>query len=155
MPSLALPDLDLSPDDALSRYDANLRQFRALAAQLRDQNRAAVFEALAGASIALVVVRFDSDDDEGRIDDIVVIGADGAAHLPSDPVTLPIALWSLPAPVLLDLSIPHAIERLAFDFIEQSYGSLCIDFTGLVNITFNVAARSIAFAPRRGGKTNA
>ncbi|OHV80316.1 DUF6878 family protein [Ensifer sp. LCM 4579] len=155
MPAIALPDLDLSPDDVLSRYDANLREFRALSAQVRDQNRTALFEALTRANIAFVIVSFNRDDDEGRIDDLAVIGADRAAHLPENPISLPIALWGLPAPVLLDLSYPHAIERLAFDFIEQNHGSRCIAFTNLVNIIFNVAARSIAFAPRRGGKSNA
>ncbi|MFC0808977.1 DUF6878 family protein [Ensifer sp. P24N7] len=155
MPAIALSDQDVSPDDVLSRYDANRHQFRILSAQLRDPNRTALFDALAAANVAFVIVSLDRDDDDGRLEDLAVIGADRAARLPDASITLPVALWGVPAPVLLDLSFPHAIERLAFDFVEQNYGSLSLDFTNLDNISFNVAARSIAFAPRRGGKTNA
>ncbi|MFA1677212.1 DUF6878 family protein [Rhizobium mongolense] len=153
MPALALTthasETEPSLDDALSRYDTNLRQFRALSAQLRNRNRDAVFDALAGAGISFVIVSFDRDDDEGRIEDLAIIAADRAAHLPEEPITLPIALWSLTEPVSLDLSFPHAIERLALDYIEQSYGSLCFESNNLDRIIFNVAARSIAFAPCR------
>ncbi|WFS69537.1 hypothetical protein CFBP4996_26455 (plasmid) [Agrobacterium leguminum] len=153
--SARMVETETSLDDALSRYETNLRQFRVLSAQLRNRNRAAVFDALAGAGVSFVIVNFDRDDDEGPIGDLAVIAADRAAHLPENPITLPIALWSLEQPVTLDLSFPHAIERLAMDYIEQSYGSSSGDFTNLDSIIFNVAARSLALAPRGRGAAGA
>jgi hypothetical protein len=147
------PARDTALDEALARYDANLAAYRVLSAKLRAANRNILFDALAAARISHVVVTFDRNDEDGEPIDIL---ADvPSARLTAPPVTLTIAQWGLPDPIPLELSISHALERMAFNCLEQTYGTYDVDFSGPDTLIFDVATRLIAPAPRQGGKNHA
>lgn len=152
LPRLSLRDTAL--DDALARYNANLTAYRVLSAKMRHPNRTALFDALSATRISLVIVTVDRDDGNGRIEHLALIADDRSARLPSGPITLSIPQWGLPDPIPLKLTIPHAIERMAFDCLEQSYGTCEAALSFPDKLVFNVAARSIVLAPCHGGKAN-
>ncbi|MER9580978.1 DUF6878 family protein [Mesorhizobium sp. M0276] len=149
------PARDTALEEALARYDANMAAYRVLCAKMRAPNRAALFEALAAARISHVIVTLDPDDDDGRIEQLALIAHDRSTQLPLGPIALSIPQWGLPDPIPLELSIPHAIERMACDCLEQAYGICEVDLSGPDKVAFNVAARSIVPVPRHGGKANA
>lgn len=150
MPATALQSRTLAHDidleDALARYDANLAAFRLSSAKMRQPNRAALFDTLAAKRISLVIVTIDHDDDGGRIDKLALLAADPATRLPEEPVMLSIPLWGLPDPIPLELSVPHAIERMAFDCLEESFGVCPFDHTGSDTLIFDVINRAVALA---------
>lgn len=152
LPCVSLRDTAL--DDALARYDANLAAYRVLSAKMRDPNRTALFDALSATGICLVIVTVDRDDGNGRIEHLALIADDRSARLPSGRITLAIPQWGLPDPVPLKLTIPNAIERMAYDCLEQSYGTCEAALSFPDKLVFNVAARSIMITPRHGGKAN-
>lgn len=159
MPAIAeqsrLISRDTALQEALSRYDANLATFRDLSARLRKPNRATLFDTLAATRISLVIVTIGHDDDGGRLENLAVIAADPSMRLPQDPITLSLPLWGLPEPLDLELSIPHAIERMAFDCLEESFGSYPSDFAGSDTLIFDVVNRAVAItkpAPARSRK---
>lgn len=149
------PARDTALDEALARYDANLAAYRVLSAKLRAANRNILFDALAAARISHVVVSFDRNDDDGGMEPIAIIADVPSARLTAPLVTLTIAQWGLPDPIPLELSISHALERMAFDCLEQTYGTYDVDFSGPDTLIFDVATRLIAPAPRQGGKNHA
>jgi hypothetical protein len=149
------PARDTALDEVLARYDANLAAYRVLSARMRPPNRAALFEALAAARISHVIVTIDPDDDDGRIAQLALIADDRSTRLPQGPISLSIPQWGLPDPIPLELSIPHAIERMAYDCLEQAYGTCEVDLSSPDKLVFNVAARSIVLAPRHRGEANA
>ncbi len=153
MPATALQprtvarDIDL--EEALARYDANLAAFRVISAKMRQPNRAALFDTLAARRISLVVVTIDHDDNGGRIEKLALIAADPATRLPEEPVTLSIPQWGLPDPISLELSVPHAIERMAFDCLEESFGVCPFDHAGSETLIFDVTNRAVAVTKPR------
>jgi hypothetical protein len=151
-PRAPLPNTAL--DDALARYDTNLAAYRDLSEKMRHPNRVALFDALSATRISLIIVTFGGDVGHGRIAHLTLIADDCSARLPLGPVTLSIPQWGLPEPLPLKLTIPHAIERMAYDCLEQSYGTCEAALSFPDKLVFNVASRSIGLAPCHRGKAN-
>jgi hypothetical protein len=148
MPAIALlPRISLREtalDDALARYDANLAAYRILSAKMRHPNRTALFDALSVTRISLVIVTVDRDDGNGLIEHLALIADDRSARLPLGPITLSIPQWGLPDPLPLQLTIPHAIERMAYDCLEENFGSYPCDFTDRETLIFDVINRAVS-----------
>ncbi len=133
---------DTTPDFAA--YEARAAAGRALAAQIAPANRTALFDALAAAAIASVVVTFDGSGDSGQVEDVSAFGSDGVvAQLPETPIPFAHAAFDGSGVERHTLPARQVIENMAYDFLEQTHGGWEIDDGAYGEFTFTIARRSI------------
>jgi hypothetical protein len=129
--------LPAAEDDSTSDRIARNR----LCAELRLQNRTAVFDALAAAGLATVVVSFDGYGDSGQIERLDVEGAVDA--LPAAAVEIATAIWGELEPQRQSMSLADAIENLIYDFLGSAHDGWEDSDGAYGEFTFDVADRTI------------
>ncbi len=133
---------ETSPD--FRAYEASVAAGRALAATLAPANRTALFDALAAAGIARVVVAFDGAGDGGQIESIDGFDADNATvPLPAAPVPFSEAAFDGASIERHMLPASQVIEALAYDFLGQTHDGWEIGDGAYGEFTFAVAEGSI------------
>ena len=119
------------------------REFTALSDSIRPSNKNTLFDALAAAGITSVLVHFDGCGDSGQIEDIDAVAGDQPRDLPAVELEIAHVHWGHPQIDRTTCAIRDAIERLAYDFLEQTHGGWENNEGAYGEFTFNVADRTI------------
>lgn len=106
------------------------------------ENRAALFDALERAGIALVTVVFDGYGDSGQIDDIGVI-ADTAPDLKAINLDQKRVRWGDGDIETVAADLETTIEDLVYALLEQAHGSWGDNEGAYGEFVFDVAERTI------------
>jgi hypothetical protein len=133
------PSTDSLPSDWEAKRAARDR----LHAELHPRNKAALFDVLAAAGVTLVTVSFDGYGDSGQIQNIEVKAADTVVAMPAGEVDIARAEWGQAEPERSVVSVADAIERLAYDLLEQTHCGWEDNDGAYGDFTFNAAARTI------------
>ncbi len=126
-----------------SDWDAKRAAQDRLHAELQPQNQAALFDALAAAGVALIFVTFDGYGDSGQIENIEAKAGDAVVAMPAGEVVIAEAIWDQPGPSHSTVSIADAIERLAYDLLEQTHCGWENNDGAYGDFTFDAAERTI------------
>lgn len=120
------------------------REFQQLCESIRPENKATLFDALAQAGIATVLVKFDGYGDSGQIEDTSVhAGPDIAINLPEGCIEIARVQWGSREISRQTLSVKDAIEHLVYDLLEQTHGGWENNEGAYGDFLFNVAERTI------------
>lgn len=128
-----------TPDDFASvcdRYDDYARRN----ADLLPRNRDALFQALANAGIASVLVGFDGGGDSGQIESVDAHDANGPASLPTGSIERFSAPWDPGEPDSRMIEVATAIEELAYDMLRNTHCGWENNDGAFGEFTFDVAA---------------
>lgn len=132
----------MSPD--VAAWLSKEREHDRLAAQVVPGNKTALFDALAAAGIAVVVVVFDGYGDSGQIEDIKASNGDLDIALPPDMVEIAVADWGADEPRRIAASVRDAIERLAYAFLGETHAGWENNDGAYGEFIFSVADRTIS-----------
>lgn len=130
-----------APD--LTSWLAQEQAFTQLCESIRPENKAALFDALAQAGIATIVVTFDGYADSGQIEDITVKAGDKDVALPIVSVEIAHAEWGSPDIVRLTHPLKDAVEQLSYDFLRETHCGWQDNQGAYGDFLFDVAERSI------------
>jgi hypothetical protein len=131
---------------ALADWGAPIRDHARRIAETRPANKAALFDALGHAGITLVTVTFDGYGDSGQIEGIEAFAGDNAVALPSDPIELAVAVYGSEEIERSAVTLREAIEKLAYDCLEESHSGWENGDGAYGDFTFDVAKRTITLA---------
>jgi hypothetical protein len=135
-PLASVPDLD----SIIARYEAREQR----RAELRPANKAALFDALAAASIITVVVSFDGYGDSGQIERIEARNGAGEVDLPCTDVELAVARYDEDDPDRQRLPLDQAIQQLAYDALADLHGGWENNDGAFGDFVFDVGKRTIS-----------
>ncbi len=140
-----LPDTGAAPTRApdFSEWFAKEARRNQLEAELRPDNKTAIFDVLAAAGLVSVIVTFDGYGDSGQIESIDGRDAHGDVTVPEDEVTITSATWEVEIERKA-MSCREAIEQLAYDLLNANYGGWENNDGAYGEFTFDVAARSVS-----------
>ena len=110
-------------------------------AEMHLQNKTVVFDALAAAGVARVVVGFDGYSDGGQIERLEVEGAIDA--LPATTVEIATPISGEAEPNRQSMSLTDAIEKLVYGFLENSHWGWEDGDGAYGEFTFDVLDRTI------------
>ena len=137
----AIPSYD--PAAAWAAIEAQYAARKRLAEDVRPANKAALFDALAAAGIATVIVTFDGSGDSGQIESVDANDGEQPIDLPSVVITMRDVLWDGSAVETLKLPVAEAVERLAYAFLEEIHDGWEINEGAYGEFTFDVAEHAI------------
>jgi hypothetical protein len=106
-------------------------------------NKAAVFDALAAASITSVTVEFDGEGDSGGIESVSASSGDASADLPTVSVSFHQAEFGDDASAMTRQTLREAVECLCYDYLAEEHGGWENDDGAYGTFQFDVAARTI------------
>ena len=143
-----MTDATSKPDTTFdfAAWETQERERARLAADLRPGNKAAVFDVLAHAGITLVTVGFDGCGDSGQIERIEAHSGDAPAELPSDQVELAESAGISREIKQAPFALSDAIEKVAYDFLEETHAGWEINDGAYGEFTFDVKSRTITLA---------
>jgi hypothetical protein len=136
-------DTTPSTDSLSSDWEAKRAAQDRLHGELQPQNKAALFDALTAAGVTHVVVSFDGYGDSGQIENIEVKAGDATVAMPQAEIQIARAVWDQAGPERSLVSVADAIERLAYDLLEQTHGGWEDNDGAYGDFTFDVAARTV------------
>ena len=136
-------DTPTNTGDASSDWGAKRAAYERVHAELQPRNKATLFDALNTAGIASVVVSFDGYGDSGQIENIEVRAGETIVAMPEGEIEIARAVWDQPEPERSTVSIADAIERLVYDFLEETHSGWEDNDGAYGDFTFDVAERSI------------
>jgi hypothetical protein len=140
-----MTNCETSPVPALefAAWDEKEREHTSRAAKLLPANKTALFDALAAASITVVVVTFDGYGDSGQIENIEAKAGDEIVPLPVATIGIARPVWGSNDTDRQSLSIHDAIEALAYSFLGQTHDGWENSDGAYGDFTFDVADRTI------------
>jgi hypothetical protein len=140
-----MTDCEPAPVPALdfAAWDRQEREHASRADDLLPANKAVLFDALAAANIAAVIVTFDGHGDSGQIENIEAKTRDGTVLLPAATVEIARPVWGNNDIDRQNLSIHDAIEALVYSFLGQSHDGWENSDGAYGDFTFDVADRTI------------
>ena len=143
-----MTDATPTPDTTFdfAAWQTQERERARLAAEVMPGNKAAVFEILARAGITLVTVGFDGCGDSGQIESIDAYAGNTAAELPSGEIELAELGLGGGKVERSAFTLRDAIEKLAYDFLEETHGGWEDNEGAYGEFTFDVATRTITLA---------
>jgi len=124
-------------------WDVQRGEHDRLDAELRPANKGVVFDALTAAGLTIVTVRFDGYGDSGQIEDIEARAGDDVVALPPGDVEIAAAAWGHAEPERTVMSVRDVIERLAYDFLEETHDGWENSDGAYGDFMFDVADRTI------------
>jgi len=134
--------MSTTPD--YTAYEAKRAAMTRLEAEILPRNKTALFDALAGAGIATVIVRFDGCGDSGQIESIDAYGRGNTeVGLPATTVTMSEVTFDGPTVTAEPRNPRDAIETMAYAFLEQTHDGWENDDGAYGEFIFDVAERSI------------
>ncbi len=138
------PETNATAMAAFTDYIAREAERDRRRAELLPANKTAIFDALAAAGIATVIVVFDGGGDSGQIESVDTLNETGVVPLPD--VTVEIASPSY-AEVNVDRQtslLAEAIEIIAYDLLGATHGGWENNDGAYGEFTFDVATRVIS-----------
>lgn len=109
------------PATSLSDWETKRAEHERRGVELRPRNKTTVFDVLAAAGVAVVVVTFDGYGDSGQIENIEAKVGDQVAALPSGDVEIISVVWGEAELDRTMMTVRDAIERLAYDFLQETH----------------------------------
>jgi hypothetical protein len=131
------------PATSLSDWETKRAEHERRSAELRPGNKTTVFDVLAAAGVTVVIVTFDGYGDSGQIENIEAKTGDDVAALPSGDVEIASAIWGEAEPDRTTTTVRDAIERLAYDFLEETHDGWENSDGAYGDFIFDVAERTI------------
>lgn len=141
---------DITPESAapLSDWETKAAAQAKLEAELFTFNKAALFNALALASVTRVVVSFDGYGDSGQIENVEAQAGDEPITMPAAAIEIAEAVWDQAEPKRSSVSIAAAVESLSYDVLERThcgwenndgaYGDIIFDVAeGVITLDYN------------------
>ncbi len=111
---------------------------------IRPQNKTVLFNALAQAGSATVLVQFDGYGDSGQIEDISAHAApDIAVDLPDGNLDIARIEYGSLEIIHQTMSVKETVEFFAYDFLEETHGGWENNEGAYGDILFDVAERTI------------
>jgi hypothetical protein len=140
-----MTNCETTPVPALdfAAWDEKEREHTSRADKLLPVNKNALFDALAAASITVVVVTFDGYGDSGQIENIEAKAGDEIVPLPVATIEIARPAWGSNDTDRQSLSIHDAIEALAYSFLGQTHDGWENSDGAYGDFTFDVADRTI------------
>lgn len=136
--STPIPSFDAAAWLAQEQARKNLRD------SVRPENKAALFDALTQVGITTILVEFDGYGDSGQIEGIGAhAGPDIAVNLPERSIEIARVEYGSPEIVRETCTVKEAIERLAYDFLEDTHGGWENNEGAYGDFLFDVAERTI------------
>jgi hypothetical protein len=135
--------------DQIQEYQAKETRYEQLRAEILPHNKTALFDALAAAGIACVIVTFDGYGDEGQFQGVTGYGADtepGTSEGIEVPgVAVPMHLVSFQTGEITEEEkpLPEAIEEMVNDFLEATHDGWEVGEGAFGEFRLTVADRSI------------
>ena len=119
------------------------RQYATLADTIRPANKAALFDALAGAGITAVLVQFDGCGDSGQIESIEARIGENPVDLPDMKIEIARSHWGNPEIERSVFLARDAVEQIAYEFLEETHYGWENNEGAYGEFAFDVAARTI------------
>jgi hypothetical protein len=140
-----IPPEDLTPaqDAVIAEWQQNEVDYQRRSKESRPANKAALFTVLAAAGITLVAVHFDGYGDSGQIESIEAKAGDEPAELPDKLIEILEVKWGCSDIERQTLTIPDAVEHLAYAFLQQTHAGWENDAGGFGDFIFSVAEQTI------------
>ena len=133
-----------NPNDAFAQYEAQARLCAELAREVTPLNKAALFAVLQAAGIQRVTVHFDGAGDSGQIESIDATAPDEtAAELPDGTIEIRTPLWDGSGVQTETMPVRDAIEKLAYDFLEEVHDGWENEDGAYGEFIFDVGERTI------------
>ena len=136
-------DIPSADDGSLADWETKRAAHDRLHAELQPLNKAVLFDALAAASVTLVVVSFDGYGDSGQIENVEVKAGDTVVAMPESTIEIAEAVWDQPEPNRTTISIADVIERLVYDLLTDTHCGWENNDGAYGDFTFDVAERTI------------
>jgi hypothetical protein len=136
-------DITPEPNPPLSDWELKSQAHAKLEAEVFQQNKAALLDALATAGITAVIVSFDGYGDSGQIENVEVRIGDDEARMPAGVIEVGEALWGEVELRHFAVSISAAVESLAYDVLEQTHSGWEDNDGAYGDIVFDVAERTV------------
>jgi len=112
-------------------------------AKLNEGNKAALFDALAGAGITEVRIDFDGEGDSGQINDVAAFRGEEPAELPTATVTIQTIPWGSTEATTTESNLGEAIETLCYLYLEGTHGGWENNDGAYGEFRLDVAKRSV------------
>ena len=133
-----------NPNDSFAQHEAQTRLRARLACEVTPHNKAALFAVLQTAGIHLVTVHFDGAGDSGQIESIDATDSDeAAADLPNGTIEIRTPLWDGSGVQTAAMPVRDAIEKLAYDFLEEVHDGWENEDGAYGEFVFDVGERTI------------
>jgi len=126
-------------DAAICEYE-RCRQARA---KLSEANKQAVFDALAAANIAEVIVEFDGEGDSGQITSVTARRGEEPAELPAQNVLFGQLAFGDAEPRPEEFTLEQAIESLCYDYLLDAHGGWENNDGGFGEFRLDVASGTV------------
>jgi len=128
---------------------ARQSEYETRAAALRPANKDNLFDGLMAAGITHVAVTFDGHGDNGLIESIAAWSGETAVDFPATQIAYAALTWDNPEVEMRELLLEDFVERLAYDFLSDTYdgwenndgayGAFCFDAAArCIHPAFNV-----------------
>jgi hypothetical protein len=142
------PDMPPKAEAPFSDWQAKAAARAKLEAELFAINKTALLKALALAGVTHVTVSFDGYGDSGQIENVEVRAGDDEAIMPAATIEIVESVWDEAEPRRISVSIPAAVESLAYDVLERThcgwenndgaYGDVVFDVAGdVITLDYN------------------
>ena len=136
--------MSASTDGGLAAYEARLAAYDARVAAAWATNKAALFDALEAAGIAVVVVTFDGSGDAGQIEELTPFDADNnPVELPGGTVSATQVSFDTQEVTTAQETPRAVIEDLAYGALEQRHPGWEDGDGAFGEFTFAVADRTV------------
>ena len=126
-----------------SDCDATNARYKRQQSELLPGNKGATFDALAAVGITIVTISFDGYGDSGQIESVEAKAGEDVVPLAAGTITITSPLWCQLEPETKQMSVYDAIEKLAYEFLEDTHGGWEDGEGAYGDFTFDVSARTI------------
>jgi len=133
-------DVSVSVPDPWQQQE---RELARIAKEVLPANKTALFDALAAAGITTVIVNFDGCGDSGQIEMIEAKAGDDVIPLPTVQIEIASAVWGSATIDRQTRPVEEAIERLAYDVLNQNHAGWENNDGAYGEYTFDVTERTI------------
>ncbi|HQU67398.1 MAG TPA: hypothetical protein PLI43_04305 [Albidovulum sp.] len=140
---VATPAAPAAPSSDFDAYMARHAEHQAREASLVDGNKSALFAALTAVGITHVTVAFDGYGDSGQIESVEAYSDEVLVDLPEAEVMIASASWGDPGIVARTMTLPDAIEHLAYGFLADTHGGWENDDGAYGEFCFDARAKTI------------
>ena len=147
-----------SPNDAFAQCEAQARLRAQLAREVTPLNKAALFAVLQAVGVQRVTAHFDGASDSGQIESIDATSPDeAAAEVPDGTIEIRTPLWDGSGVQTEAMPVRDAIEKLAYDFLEEvhdgwenedgAYGEFILDVAELtIRLEYNERVMTTSYS---------
>jgi hypothetical protein len=100
----------------------SIKQHRKVLCEVGKANKTVVFDALSAAGITSVTIEFDGEGDSGQIESVIACQGEAQVPIPEQALTLQSASWDGKEVRPREMPFDEAIERLCYDYLEETHG---------------------------------